>query len=169
MTVVPAPVYANPALDRLNELAICLCSEIIAADVPDVCFCGVVPGDAAALDYLGDCSDLCGMAWVRLVTAYPSAQVATPDAQPRNCSALLGFDVELGIARCAPTMRENGEPPSQAEQSAAFELQMTDMMIMRRAVACCRDSNNWVLGGYTPFGPQGMAVGGVWTLSMQEV
>jgi hypothetical protein len=38
---------------------------------------------------------------------------------------------------------------------------------MRRAVACCLNSKDWILGGYAPLGPQGGVVGGVWTLSMQ--
>jgi hypothetical protein len=40
------------------------------------------------------------------------------------------------------------------------------MMVMRRAVACCPGSTDWILGAYVPTGPQGGLVGGYWTLEM---
>lgn len=155
--------------DRLDELAVCLCAQIVADDLPRVCLCSLMPGDAVAFDYTGDCENACGMAWVRLATAYPSAIVGVPDLNLRNCSALLGFDVEVGIIRCGPVIQEDGSLPDPAEHVTSAELQIADMLAMRKAIACCRDSNNWILGTYTPVGPEGGVVGGAWTVSMQEV
>jgi hypothetical protein len=39
-------------------------------------------------------------------------------------------------------------------------------MAMGRAIACCRNSNDWVLGQYQPYGPEGTIVGGTFQIGM---
>lgn len=166
MTVVEPPlVLANPITVILDDLATCLCSQIITDGSPPTCFCGVVPGDEVAMDYAGDCNDTCGMAWVRLVTAYPSTSVGVPVERPGNCAVGIGIDVVLGISRCIE-LGDNGEPPSQEDLAAGAVLQQADMMTMWRAISCCRTSKDWRIGSYTPFGPQGGLIGGVLPLSI---
>lgn len=148
----------------LTDLATCLCAQIITDGLPAVCFCGVVPGEQVSLDYVGDCEDACGMAWVRMVTIYPSTVVGQPSTFPGNCGLGLGLDVELGIMRCISVGGEDGQPPSPPELTAAAVLQQADVMAMWRAIACCRTSKDWVINTYTPLGPEGGIVGG--TLSM---
>jgi hypothetical protein len=41
------------------------------------------------------------------------------------------------------------------------------MLAMRRAVVCCRESKDWVMGTYTPLGPEGGVVGGIWLVALQ--
>lgn len=164
----PPIVYPNQVQLRLNDLATCLCAQIIADGLPEVCWCGQVPGEIVSFDYAGDCNDACGMAWVRLIQVYPSTVVGEPSAQPGNCSTLLGFDVEIGIVRCAPVIQEGGEFPSVTEQADAVALQIADMMAMRRAIVCCSGHKDFLLGPYTPVGPDGGVVGGAWTVAMQE-
>jgi len=150
----------------LTDLATCLCAQIISDDLPPVCFCGVVPGEQVALDYAGDCEDACGMAWVRLATSYPSVTIGAASARPGNCGLGLGVDVEMGIVRCISVGQVDGQPPSPAELSAAAVLQQADMMALWRSIACCRNSKDWMIGAYTPYGPEGGTVGGTLTASI---
>lgn len=168
MSVPTLPLTDSRLLTALTELSVCLCAQVEAAPVAPLCFCGLVPGDGVAYDYSSECADACGMGWVRLTTGYPSSQVGQVNTNLRNCSAVLGFEVEVGIIRCAPMPNDQGEPPSPEEMALATQAQIADMLLMRQAINCCRDSNNYVLGAYTPVGPEGGVVGGVWNLAMQE-
>lgn len=158
--------------DRLSSLAECLCDTITAEGVPAVCFCGVVPGEAAASDYFGtgNCTKgVCGMAWVRLVNMYPSTSVGIADVTVGNCSKELGLDVEVGIMRCYQSARdERGNPPTLAYVAEATAQQVLDAEVMYKAISCCDDisSHDLVVGTYQPLGPEGGVVGGFWMLSM---
>ena len=150
----------------LASLVECLCTQITDAGLPEPCFCGLVPGDAAVFDYAGDCDDKCGMAWVRLVTTYPSVTVGVADTTPGNCAAGLGFDVEIGIVRCLPVGDSEGEPPTPEQYLDAALTQYVEADIMRQAVLCCGfNSHDFIMGSYTPLGPDGGLVGGQWVMS----
>lgn len=151
----------NPVTTVLTELATCLCAQILIDETPKVCFCGLVPGAEVAMEYAGDCADACGMAWVRLANSYPSTSIGLPSVAPGNCQSGIGLDVELGIARCVEVGQADGSPPTPGQLAASAVLQSEDMMTLWRAVACCRQSKDWVIGQYTPFGPEGGLVGGV--------
>lgn len=144
---------------RLDDLVTCLQAELESAPTPDMCFVGIVPGDSVALEYQGDCTDVCGMAWVRVVTMYPSSGVGIANTHPRNCDAGLGIDVEIGTMRCITPGDENGAPPSAEELRAATELQVADMLTVLRAIRCCQGSDDWIVGQYQPYGPQGGVFG----------
>ena len=164
MTATHPIVLPNRIQQTLEDLSTCLCAEILDYG-PPVCFCGVVPGTDVALDYTGDCNDVCGMAWVRLVTSYPSVSIGAPTSRPGNCSAGIGLDVEMGIVRCIDVGDGTQAPPPE-ELTASAYVQYQDMLTMYRAVSCCRQSKDWVLGNYNPFGPQGGLVGGMLTMSI---
>lgn len=149
----------------LADLATCLCAQILTDGLPPVCFCGVVPGDEVALDYAGDCDDACGMAWVRLLTAYPSVQVGQPVGEPGNCARGIGIEVEMGIVRCLD-VGDGSTPPEPASLSASAVLQVADMMAMWRAVYCCQNRKDFIIGQYVATGPQGGIVGGTLPLAM---
>jgi hypothetical protein len=163
MTVDPIPVPLVTAV--LSDLATCLCAQILADGLPPVCTCGVMPGAAVALDYAGECNDVCGMAWVRLGASYPSVTIGQPSARPGNCGVSIGIDVEMGLIRCID-LGDGENPPDPAELTAAAVLQQADMMAMWRAVACCRQAKDWVIGQYVPYGPEGGLVGGMLPLSI---
>lgn len=154
---------ANRVYDTLTNIAACLCAEVEEADGPDLCFCGVIPGDAVVAEYAGDCDSKCGMAWVRLITAYPSVAVGQQSLRLGNCGNQVGFEVEMGILRCIPMDEEPLEPE---ELAAATDQQITDMSTMRRAITCCDSlsSKDFILGPYAPSGPLGGLVGGTWTI-----
>jgi len=157
--------YPNPVFTSITELATCVCAQIVADGLPDVCFCGVIPGEAASAMYQGNCAKKCGMAWVRLVAVAPAAGVGVPTETPGNCAVGIGYEVEVGVLRCTPIGTAT-EPPTPAQLLGAAELQHADMMSMRRAVYCCTGSRDWILGTYAPMGPGGGMVGGAWSVSM---
>lgn len=157
---------ANSITDVLTELAACLCAQIGVDGLPPVCMCGVMPGETIALDQVGVCAGVCGMATVRLTSAYPSTSIGTPTRTPGNCRAGIGIDVELAIVRCIEVGGEDGQPPPPEALAAAAALQMDDMLAMWRAVECCRESKDYIIASYTPFGPEGGVVGGALLLSI---
>lgn len=146
----------------LTELAGCLCRQIHDLGLAEPCFCGVMPGDRVALDYVGNCEDRDGMAWVRLVASYPSTGVGTLSTNVNNCGSALSVDLEVGIMRTAPKMDQSGEPPDEAAQLAATDQQISDMMAMYKAISCCPAlvDREYIAGIYKPMGPQGYALGG---------
>lgn len=161
---------SNSVQEKLEQIAACVCAQIEVDGLPATCFCGILPGAEIALDHVGDCAEgVCGMAWVRLIAVYPSTIVGQPNESPNNCSSLIGMDVELGIVRCASMPADDGTPPSAADLQADAALQVADLMALRKAVFCCGNEKDLVLGAYTPVGPAGGAVGGFWTLSLQVV
>jgi len=149
----------------LADLSTCLCAQILTDGLPPVCVCGVMPGDEVALDYAGDCDDACGMAWVRLTTAYPSVQIGIPSSTPGNCTKAIGIEIEIGIVRCLD-VGDGGTPPEVASLTASAVLQIADMMAMWRAVYCCQNAQDFIVGQYTPIGPQGGLIGGSLPLGM---
>lgn len=146
----------------LTELVTCLCSTIEDAGLPPTCFCGLVPGDQVAWDYITDSGE--GQAWVRLMNVYPSSAFPAADTTLRSsCASPLAAQVEMGILRCAPMPGDDGTPPGMSEQWEATRLQMADMRAMYSAVRCCYDKQEaMVLGQYNPVGPAGGIVGGTW-------
>jgi hypothetical protein len=165
MTTPPVEPLPNPLFDRLTDLAACLCAQIEESGEPAVCFCGVVPGDGAVGDHAGDCEVACGMAWVRLVTTYPATGVGLPDETAGNCSASLGFDVEVGILRCIQIPSDGSAPPP-AEMTESVRLQTADMMTMWRAIMCCDSlhTKDLRMNAYQPMGPMGGLFGGAFMI-----
>jgi len=140
----------------VEALADCLCQQVAADGLPELCYCGVMPGAVAVADRIGDCGTVCGMAWVRLEQMYPSTIVGLPAVDPGNCGKALSIDIEVGILRCFPT------EPTDQELIEATELQLAEAETMYRAIACCpaipmMDS---VVSPYVPLGPEGDTLGG---------
>lgn len=164
MSVVPEEFF-NPLYGRLTDLAACLCTQVDNSGLPKLCFCGVVPGDAAVGDHAGDCNDVCGMGWVRLINAYPASSVGIPNEEPGNCTAGMGMDIEIGMLRCLE-IPSDGNPPSPAALAESTELQQADLMMMWRAVMCCEalSPREMKMSGYRPMGPLGGLVGGAFTI-----
>lgn len=161
-------MYDTRMFRVLSTLAQCLSAQITQADLPGVCFIGTLPGAQIALDHSGNCSDVCGQAWTRLVNIYPSNGVGDPNEEPGNCGGGLDAVIEVGIMRCAPLPDSSGNPPSEDDMLAATDLQMADAMAMLRAIVCCEDisSKDYIVMGYLPAGPLGDQVGGTWTVTV---
>lgn len=159
-------IKSNRVFDTLVELAACLCQTIESEGLPDTCFCGIVPGEAPAFGYWSDCEKN-GMAYVRLSTSYPSQQIGQQSVATGNCSSLLGIDVEIGILRSLPVGDEQGNMPEDYDILEATQLQVADMIAMRKAVTCCLAAEDFLMGAYSPFGPDGGIVGGTWEINLQ--
>ena len=156
--------------ETVLELAACLCRGVEEAEGPDVCFCGVLPGETVTLDYCNECSNgLCGMAWVRMINRFPSQTLPTPDETLRSCVSPMAVLVEVGIVRCAPTEGPEGGPPTVSQWLDVSLQQYADADIMRIALQCCLGTKDWVLGSYAPVGPQGGCVGGTWQATFAEM
>lgn len=155
----------NVLSDLLVDIAACLCQTIKDSDRQDVCFCGIVPGGAAAATYAGNCTGKNGMAWVRLGPTYPSQSIGVADESVGNCSTGLGADIEVGIMRLIEVAEgtTNLRPETILRQSTD---QHDDMLLIRQAIVCCDalDAKDYILGAYLPIGPSGGMVGGAWTV-----
>jgi hypothetical protein len=149
------------------SLAECLCQQITDSELPDVCFCGVLPGDLT-LEYCTSCDGgACGQAWVRLVGVSVLAGV---EEAANPCTAPLQALVEVGIARCAPTGGDDGSPPTLAQQLDAAALQTADMAAALRAIRCCEalSPKDFAITQWTPIGPEGVCLGGAWAVLLFE-
>lgn len=142
----------------LEQLATCLCEELIRSGLPKTCFCGLVAGDPA-FD-LTDSDE--GIAWVRLVQVFPSTTFPQPASGTLTCSANLVAEVEVGVMRCFPAAKA-AEFPTEMQQWDQAMLQQADMAAMYRAIQCCyRKFEEFAIGAYVPSGPEGGWVGGSW-------
>lgn len=149
----------------LQALVSCLCQEVTASGLPALCFCGLLPGEQPAGDYVSEAG---GMAWVRVVSAYPSTTFPAQDSTA-VCGSSLAFEIEMGVAYCTPVMSDLGDPPDVASQYEAVMVQMAAMAAMRRALICCLSTQrDAVLGAYSPIGPEGGIVGGTWQVWLAE-
>lgn len=151
----------------MNDLATCLCAQVIEDDNGELCFCGLLPGSEVAHDYLTNCDDKCGLAYVQTGIASPSNGIGVANEEVNNCGSLFGFEVEMGILRCLMAGDEDGAPPTPEALAAAASLQYKDILTMRRAVMCCQPKP-YILGIYQPYGPAGGAYGGTFALTLLE-
>lgn len=153
----------------LTDIAACLCSTIESSRVPNVCFCGVVPGDAPVADYVGSCTGVDqGMAWVRLMAMYPANGVNVLDESPQNIAGATGADIEIGIIRPVPPPDPMGNPPTPEQYAAMAELAADDATVMLRTIKCCDTllDLQHLMGQYAPIGPQGDVYGGSWAVAV---
>lgn len=149
----------------LDQIQVCLCAQLTDSDIP-VCRCCVVAGNVA-LDNCCEEDDCEGQAWVRLVRVYPSDRFPAAGAQKTACPIQWAAVVEVGVVRCAPTLNNQGEVPTCEELAASAAGVHADMVAMYRAVGCCGlDSDEVVLGEWSPIGPEGGCVGGRMTATV---
>lgn len=167
----------NPFHLVLSRLTDCLCEELAKAKGPGLCYCGLWAG--AGQPPLGaiDCKDGdCGVAWVRLIGAAPSASFPTPDEDATtSCGSPMAFDVEVGVARCAPRPQGRDQWPDPQEMFEANRLYLSDMAAVQRALLCCLPKRQAEAGGReilvsaSAWAPLEMAAGksgGTWTASI---
>lgn len=150
----------------LVALAQCVKEEV--AKNGETCFSGLTVGDSfismSGVD--DDCDDACGEAWVRVIQMYPSTSTGVAETRSINCSVGLGIDIEIGALRC---FEMSAEAPTAEKLLTANVGSMNDAAAIYRAIACCDHFPDIVVGTWTPLGPEGGLVGGVWTLSASLV
>lgn len=152
--------------EMLAELLERLTAEIRAAGKQDdYCSVTIQPGTAVVFDF-GPESDCRGTAWVRLVSANPTASFPAPDTTVNNCISLLAYTVEMGALFPAPVMEETLGAfilPEDIELFEASMRQVREMTMMHKALKAAAIPEK-VLGDYAPIGPEGGVLGGTWTL-----
>lgn len=165
MTVISdAPPFTQDATiwPGLDQLATCLCEELIRSGLPELCFCGVVAGQPA-FDITEEDR---GLAWVRLINVHPSLTFPQAAVGRATCTAPLVAEVEIGVMRCFPAAKA-GDIPTEIQQWEQARLQHADMMAMYRAIMCCYAKfDDFAISNYTPDGPDGGYVGGTWTVAL---
>lgn len=133
-----------------------------------LCHVSIQPGADVPLDYgMAECG---GMAWVRLTSAFPSQQFPVPANGLNSCAYELAYPLEVGVIRPAPPVETTHTNdiilPTEEAQLVAVQGQLDDMQAVHRAVAALAGRLELVtLGNYTPMGPMGDIVGGIWTLT----
>jgi hypothetical protein len=164
----------DPIFEVISRLSDCLCSELAAANGPALCYCGLWVGTEAPPVGYADCTDgkECGAAWVRLVTGFPSTVFPIPDQGVDGSGAVpLAFEVEIGVARCAPRAQGRELFPSKQSLFEAQRLYASDMRASRRALMCCLPQVQKAAGGfdiqvglglYTPLENAAGKSGGSW-------
>lgn len=157
--MITPPIYAE-----LRFISDCLCERLEEEGAGGLCWCGPYAGGGVAWDHCSECSgDACGMAWTRLVGAsqYETFPVASVDF---NCRKYDLYEIEVGVVRCMSTT-DNGEPISEAEMLLVVQRQLADERAMRLSLKCC-GAEFIQPRFYTPLGPLGMCVGGLWTAAI---
>jgi hypothetical protein len=158
---------------RMLDLSTCLTEELEKRGLPPACWNGLKSGAVPAFDPCA-CGPKSGEAYVRLATGYPSSRFPQPDASKVNCIPPMAFQLEVGIIRCYPTQAD-AAPLSVSAELNVTRLQLADMAAILGAIRCCLgaqdtdpDEFSYVLGTYTPYGPQGGVVGGWWSVYVTQ-
>jgi hypothetical protein len=149
-----------------RELLACYETELAKLADPPASI-GLRPGTIVDL-LMSTADDECcnGLAWVRVVTFYPSStQVPNQDttAQKQGPKA-WAVTLELGYVRCAPTPDEHSIP-SNEEWDEVTQAVMDAGAAMRRAICCMMDAQPMraqrvVPGQWQPAPVEGGCVGG---------
>lgn len=153
--------------EMLAELLERLSAEIKAKGREDrYCSVTIQPGNAVVFDF-GD-EECSGSAWVRLVSANPTASFPTPANSLNDCVVTLAFTVEVGMIGPAPQLNESlGEfiVPSDVELFEGSMRQAEELQMMFDAIRKA-DIPEKIIGDYAPQGPEGGVMGGTWTVTI---
>lgn len=169
--------YAACLLDELKKAH---AAHVEAADdvliMPAVVT--VAPGEGVTPEYQGPkvvytdddnepIPSVCGLGWVRLMQAYMATGVGVQDSTRGNCNKSLGFDINIGITRCAPAPDARSGYAAEVLEDLAHRSNEL-MMIILRAIQCCAGplGDDYILRAWQPIGPAGVMFGGSWTLSV---
>lgn len=150
------------------RLAGCLETLLKAAGF-NLCSIGLKPGGSVAIDTCTCTSSTCsGMAWVRLVSVWPSTNFPAQDAT-QGCASIIAYRLEVGVSNCVPTIDARGGLPSVEEELASASRQLAAMNVMRQAIACCmQEDQPYLLETYTAMENEGGCGGGTWTVSIGQ-
>ena len=167
-----AAVVNDPMFfQRMLILIQCVEAEIAAAGLKPVAYAGVLPGEQAIADWCYcDGPNSGGQAWVRLAGILP-VQSNQVDPVSMRCMPPLEAQIEVGIMRCAPTLDQEGNPPTMAQELEATRIMTADMAALLRAITC--DCTGFPMGdvrvlNWVPIAEQGGCVGGVWQIMLSQ-
>jgi hypothetical protein len=139
----------------LEEIVAAVLARYDECAVPGFCRTGIVGGNVA-WDDCCDCGAGEGQLWARLVEWIPDP--AIPSTGPTGCDQPTTLIVGVGALRCVPTLDENGQAPTAAEEAEAAGKINLDAQLIRDAVMCSLPEREWV--GWAPLGYEGGCGGG---------
>jgi hypothetical protein len=160
----------------------CVCAALeetaatVAGQPGCPCRACVVPGQPAWDECGNDaCGDGGGQLTVHIARVFPSRTFPAEDRGGqeavrglRGCAPppTTAMELVVTLLRCAPTLDEQGCPPTCEELQASARILHTDMVTIYSALECCiagtaptRRGRRYVLGGQRVLGPQGGCVG----------
>lgn len=127
--------------DTLNSLVACVCAAL-ESDGRPTCECGTTIG-SPAISICCECEPgVSGELWGSLVRVYRAGRTSYDQATlpQRPCApADWAAEYRLTLARCFPTIDEDGDLPSAEDRSAAAAALHADVATMHRAMHCCQD------------------------------
>lgn len=148
-----------------ESLLSCLEEQLSIYDA-GACRTFIAPGNAPAWDFCCHCeTNAEGMAWVQIASVFPSDDFPSPQTGAMRCKPSgYGVVMNVGVLRCASALDDNGRPPSSDRLTAEAAKVMRDRAIVNEAITCCfladADPGTYVIGEWTPLGPDGGCVGG---------
>lgn len=150
---------------KAEELLSCL-ETALSKYQAHACRTFVAPGNPPAWDVCCDCGIGDGQAWVQIANVFPTDNFPQAQTGAMRCvPAGQGVLFNVGILRCAAVLDDQGRPPSSERLTADARKVQRDRAIVREAIRCCfledADPGTFVLGTFTPLGPQGACVGGI--------
>ena len=141
-----------------QEILDCACSALEKTACGCPCHAFVASG-AVAWDRC--CAD--GQLWVGVDRVYAYGGQFPAPAGVTTCVPPLAADLSIGILRCAPTMSDQGDPPSAEALTASAAQVNEDAYVLMNGVMCCLAEHGrarpFVIGGQRPLGPAGGCVG----------
>lgn len=157
-------VLDTRVLPVLTRLTGCLITALDEAGI-QTCFAGIVPGSLADSTPVGPETD--SMLWVRQGQITPIVAEDRPNIM--SCGIELQVDIEIGFLTCYPV--EEGADPLDVMQSLELaNFVSAAMMALFKGLACCNWQEDPVthrkitydVTAWTPTGPMGGVVGGIW-------
>lgn len=147
----------------------CVQTSLADADIPVVWLAEIIGNGVDASPIM--VGDRGNMAWVRLVSLTP---VQETTSRGTKCAVRLQATVEVGFLTCYP-VPDDGSCIEPEEQAALSALVNAAMLALLKAVVCCDWADSMptkrkpevTLIGWTPNGPQGALIGGVWTFQFE--
>lgn len=148
----------------LDGLRTCVATQLITTSRP-VCNLPIIWGSSPLPAQRCDCT--CdnggqGEGWIRYTAL---TNIPGPGRSPYGACPSPGWDaqIEVGVWRCALTLDDAGNPPSDGDYDDHTQLMLDDVRALTRAWECC----SWwsdarvdrVLNTVTPVGPSGGCVG----------
>lgn len=153
--------------DDLNN-AIISFTGCIGEAVEDICSYGWTIGETYVPfnpDEDDECDEdevACSQVWVRVMQVVP----ASSDSWGGDCATVMRLDLEVGVLRCIE-IPDGGEAPTASDVLVAAAQAMDDMKAIYCAAMSCEVWASIEVGQWSPTGPLGGQVGGIWTFTVE--
>lgn len=169
---MPTPAAVTETLSRLRiypvleELVACLCRSVDPSG--EACFCGLLVGDEIPAEFVG-CDDG-PVAYVRVVTGFPSTIVSLTPDQQRPQGGLRSWTVAVGILRATPVTMNTPDPDDVKEVGLRL---LADSQLSWEAIVCCIGGEkfedlNFSIAPFVSLPSAGGVAGGEWQVTIEE-